>query len=489
VSDLSILVADDDPNILHSVSWVLREQGYDVRTAQGGDELISQLDAHAPDLLLLDVAMPGQDGYDLLAQIKGDDRWSDIPVLMVSSQAPEEAAERTLGLGAADYIKKPFKPRELLARVQAQLRLFALLRSTRAALRNAEEDLVRARSKAESRRTLVDILHEVTGELSADEIYQILAGRVARALSLSRCSVILAQVGDKFGIVATAYNAPALRNIEIDLRLYPEIQRALETGQPVIVEDLETDPLYDEIRTEWNEKQIFVPVRSVIALPFTLDRAQAGVFFLRRMRDEPSLTTDDIEFADAVIKAAVAALQRAQAIETTKSENARLEVLAHTDPLTQVLNRRALTTRLAAEMERARRYQAVLTMLMLDLDHFKVVNDTHGHLVGDDVLRTVSGFLQSAIRSVDILARYGGEEFVVVLPETGFAGGMVFAERVLAQIARHPFGATHGPLSITASVGIAVYPGEGIATVEDLFLRADEALYRAKAGGRNRVAV
>lgn len=488
MGDMRILVADDDPNVLHSVSWVLREQGYDVSTARGGAELISHLDANAPDLLLLDVAMPGHDGYDLLARIKNDERWSDIPVLMVSSQPPEEAAERTLGLGAADYIRKPFKPRELLARVQAQLRLFALLRSTRAALRNAEEDLVRARSKAESRRTLVDILHEVTGELSTDEIYQILAGRVARALSLSRCSVILAQVGDKFGIVATAYNAPALRNLEIDLHLYPEIQRALETGMPVLVEDLESDELYDDIRPEWNEKRIFVPVRSVIALPFTLDR-NAGVFFLRRMRDEPSLTTDDVEFADAVIKAAVAALQRAQAIETTRNENARLEVLAHTDPLTQVLNRRALTTRLNAEMERARRYQAVLTMLMLDLDHFKVVNDTHGHLVGDDVLRTVAGFLQSAIRSVDIVARYGGEEFVVVLPETGFAGGMVFAERVLAQIARHQFGATDVPISITASVGIAVYPGENISSVDDLFARADEALYRAKAGGRNRVAV
>ncbi len=492
MSDMRILVADDDPNVLHSVSWVLREQGYAVSTAQGGTELITQLDSEVPDLLLLDVAMPGHDGYDLLARIKSDERWSDIPVLMVSSQAPEEAAERTLGLGAADYIKKPFKPRELIARVQAQLRLFALLRSTRAALRNAEEDLVRARDKAESRRALVDILHEVTGELSSDEIYQILAGRVARALSLSRCSVILAQVGDKYGIVATAHNAPSLRNLEIDLRLYPEVQRALETGKPVLVEDIETDALYDDIRNEWSEKQIFVPVRSVIALPFSLDRAQSGVFFLRRMRDEPTLTVDDVEFADAVIKAAVAALQRAQAIETvetTKIENARLEVLAHTDPLTQVLNRRALTTRLSAEMERARRYQAVLTMLMLDLDHFKVVNDTHGHLVGDDVLRTVAGFLQSAIRSVDIVARYGGEEFVVVLPETGFAGGMVFAERVLAQIARHPFGATHGPLSITASVGIAVYPGEGIGSVEDLFARADEALYRAKAGGRNRVAV
>src|SRR5437870_4992686 len=99
MSDMRILVADDDPAILHSVSWVLREQGYSVSTAQGGTELITQLNSSAPDLLLLDVAMPGQDGYDLLAQIKADERWSDLPVLMVSSQPPEEAAERTLGLG------------------------------------------------------------------------------------------------------------------------------------------------------------------------------------------------------------------------------------------------------------------------------------------------------------------------------------------------------------------------------------------------------
>jgi two-component system cell cycle response regulator len=484
-----ILIADDDPSVLHSMSWVLREQGYDVTTAQGGAQLIAELSERIPDLLLLDVVMPDQNGYDLLATLKADERWRDIPVLMVSSQSPDDATERTLGLGAADYIKKPFKPRELIARVQAQLRLGAVLRSTRDALRTAEEKLIRAREEVESRRQLVDILHEVTGELSADEIYHILAGRVARALSLSRCSVIIARMGDSHGLVATAFDAPALRGTQIDLRGYPEIRTALEQGRPVLVEDLQTHPLYTDIREEWTRKGIKVPVRSVIALPFTLDGAQAGVFVLRRMLNERSLTTDDVEFADAVIKAAVAAIQRAHAIETTKSENARLEVLAHTDPLTQVLNRRALTTRLSAEMERARRYEAVLTMLMLDLDHFKVVNDMHGHLVGDDVLRTVAGFVQSAIRSVDIVARFGGEEFVVALPETTLSGGMVFAERVLAQIAKHPFPGTNGPFSITASVGVAVYPGDGIGTVEDLFARADEALYRAKAAGRNRVAV
>ena len=484
-----ILVADDDPNVLHSISWVLREQGYDVSTAAGGDELFEEMASRAPDLLLLDIMMPEQDGYAVLARIKGDDRWRDIPVLMVSSQAPEEATEKTLGLGAADYIKKPFKPRELIARVQAQLRLRAVLRSTRDALRSAEEELQRAREDAETRRKLVDILHEVTGELSPDEIYHILAGRVARALALSRCSVILAKAGDKTGVVATAFDDPSLKNVPIDLHLYPEVRSALELGTAVLIEDLQTSPLYSEIRKEWVEKGTKVPVRSVIALPFTLDREQAGVFFLRRMLNEPPLTKEDVEFADAVIKAAVSAIHRARVMETTKSENARLEVLAHTDPLTQVLNRRALTTRLAAEIDRAHRYQSVLTLLMLDLDHFKVVNDTYGHLVGDDVLREVAAFLQDQIRSVDVVARYGGEEFVIVLPETPLAGAIAFAERIRAQIEKRAFCETQGPLSVTVSVGVSVCPGDGVESADDLFARADDALYRAKAEGRNRVAV
>ena len=177
-----------------------------------------------------------------------------------------------------------------------------------------------------------------------------------------------------------------------------------------------------------------VTIRSVIALPFSLDRAQAGVFFLRRSADEPLLTPEDVEFADTVIRAAVATIQRAQVIEMTRADNARLEALAHTDPLTQVLNRRALTLRLASELDRARRYSSVVTLLMIDLDHFKRVNDTYGHLTGDDALREVAALLQHAVRSVDVVARYGGEEFVVVLPETAEGGAVAFAERIRERI-------------------------------------------------------
>jgi len=227
----------------------------------------------------------------------------------------------------------------------------------------------------------------------------------------------------------------------------------------------------------------------VIAMPFSLaDARQSGVFFLRRGDDERPLKEDDVAFADTVVRAAVAAVQRANMMESTRADNRRLEALAQTDPLTDALNRRALTERLNAELERARRYDSTVTLLMIDIDHFKRINDTYGHLVGDDVLMALAALLQHEVRSVDLVARYGGEEFVIVLPETREDGAVAFAERIRERIEIHAFSLDAGPtLQVTASIGVATFPAPRVATVEDLFMRADQALYRAKAEGRNRV--
>ena len=484
-----ILVADDDEAVLQSVTWLLQENGYEVIPANGGNACLEQLERRSPDLLLLDILMPDADGCQLLERIKADERWRDLPVLMLSAQPPEEASVKSLGLGAADFIRKPYRPKELLARVQAQLRMGALLRSTRSALQRTEEALVRAQQDADSRRKLVDILHEVTGDLSVNELFHLLVRRAARALNVSHCSVVLAHPGDAHAVVVAAFENPSLQHLSVQLERYPEIRAALETGQPVLVEDLETHPLYEGVREVWGIEGIEVSIRSVIALPFSIDRGQYGVFLVRRTRDQERFGPADLEFAQAVITAAVAVIQRAQMVESTMADNARLEQLAQTDPLTQLLNRRALTERITAEMERALRYDSTLALLMIDLDHFKKVNDTYGHLVGDDVLRDVGQLLNQTIRGSDITARYGGEEFLVLLPETDDAGAVAFAERIRIAVEEHPFArdSMAEPLQITASVGVAVFPAARIENVEDLFARADAALYRAKAEGRNRV--
>ena len=174
-------------------------------------------------------------------------------------------------------------------------------------------------------------------------------------------------------------------------------------------------------------------------------------------------------------------------LESTVADNRRLLALATTDPLTRVLNRRALSDRLATEMDRARRYASELAILLVDLDYFKRINDTEGHLAGDEVLRQVASRIQSAVRTVDIVARYGGEEFVVILPETSPAGAMTFADRLRLGMEAHEFTVGEGVIRLTVSIGVSTFPAENLASADDLFASADAAMYRAKQDGRNQV--
>ena len=262
-----ILVADDDQSLVRTLTWILKENGYDVVVAPGGEGLIGMLEEERPNLLLLDIMMPKVDGLQLLAKMKADDRFRDVPVLMISSMPPEEATVKSLGLGAADFISKPFRVRELLARVKAHIR--------------SAQELAHARDEAQSRAAIVDILHEVTDSLKPDEIYHILVRRVARVLQISKCSMVLAKPGDQLGVVVAAYENPMLRNLEIELARYPEIQRALTGSRPVLVEDVSSDPLYESERVRWQREGITVPTRSAVALPFSMKDQQLGVFFLR----------------------------------------------------------------------------------------------------------------------------------------------------------------------------------------------------------------
>src|SRR5256714_10552656 len=164
-----ILVADDEQSLVRTLSWILKENGYEVVVAPGGENLLGRLEEERPQLLLLDIMMPKVDGLQLLQKMKADDRFRDLPVLMISSMPPEEATVKSLGLGAADFIPKPFRVRELLARVKAHLRV--------------GRELNQARAEARSRSEMMDILQEVTASLKPEEIYQILVRRVAHGLN------------------------------------------------------------------------------------------------------------------------------------------------------------------------------------------------------------------------------------------------------------------------------------------------------------------
>ena len=169
--------------------------------------------------------------------------------------------------------------------------------------------------------------------------------------------------------------------------------------------------------------------------------------------------------------------------------NHKLHELSMYDTLTGIFNRLYFTKRFDYEYQRAARYAIPLTCVMIDIDHFKRVNDTHGHQAGDQVLRGVAGILEGALRKVDLIARYGGEEMVVILPQTPLERGHEVAERLRAAVAAAEFSDGRTSLRCTISLGVAAYPHEGVESEDDLLRLADEALYRAKAAGRNRVEV
>jgi len=474
IGPTKILVADDDQSLVQTLTWILKESGYEVAVADQAETILARLEEERPHLLLLDIMMPKIDGLQVLQRLKADDRFKDLPVLMVSSMPPEEATVRALGLGAADFIAKPFRVRELLARVEAQLR--------------ASQALARARDEARSRAAMVEILHEVTDSLKPDEIYHILARRVARVLNIARCAMVLATPGDEMGLVVAAYENPMLRNLQIELARYPEIRRAISTGALVLVEDVRTDPLYAEERVRWEKEKVTVPTRSAVAVPFSIQDQQRGVFFLRTTGDDPSLTRADASFAETVIRNAVGAIEKAYHFETAVSDKRRLEQLAATDALTGCLNRRALADALDAELDRARRYDLSVALLLADIDRFKQVNDNRGHVAGDSVLRQVGDLLRREARSVDIVARYGGEEFVVAMPETAREGAAIFAERIRKRIEARDFADPgEDPLHLTVSIGVACFPDERVKTVDGFVAIADHALYQAKNEGRNLV--
>ena len=369
-----ILVADDDQALSRTLSWILKENGYDVLTVPGGEHLFDHLQAEPFDLLLLDIMMPKVDGLQLLQRVKSDARFKDLPVLMISSMPPEEATVRSLGLGAADFIPKPFRVRELLARVKAHLRV--------------GRELNQARAEARSRSEMIDIMQEVTASLKPEEIYQILVRRVAHGLNISRCSIVIAGPGRRDGHRGGRVREPdaaqplgGSRQVPRD----PARARHRRRGAGARRHDRPAVRRGPPAAGPPAPSRCRPGRRSRSGSPSAAQ--PAGVFFLRTTTEDAPLNEQDVEFAEQVINAAVASLEKAYDLENAVMGQEQMRHLAETDPLTNCFNRRALMQKLEQEMDRAARYATMLTGMMIDIDNFKQINDTHGHLVGDRVLK------------------------------------------------------------------------------------------------------
>ncbi len=190
------------------------------------------------------------------------------------------------------------------------------------------------------------------------------------------------------------------------------------------------------------------------------------------------------------LEARVESMLRIKSLQDKLNERKReLEALSVTDDLTGLFNHRAMQQRLTEEFQRAKRHNEPLSVVMIDADHFKSVNDTHGHLFGDVVLHRLAEIIRDSVREIDIVARYGGEEFLVILPRTHFSGALAVADRIWRCVKEARFTDNTTEHNMTVSLGLSFYPNARVHTVDDLVRCADEALYRAKREGRDRICL
>ena len=252
--------------------------------------------------------------------------------------------------------------------------------------------------------------------------------------------------------------------------------RAAQRRQPVLVDEAETAAL----GTADLPKPM--PARSTLAVPLLSRGRLIGVIVAIDRLKAGHFTNQDARLLLLLLEPAAVAIDNAMLLR--KSEE-----LSVTDDLTKLYNSRYLNSTLRREVERSKRYRTPVSLIFLDLDGFKTVNDQHGHLWGSRTLVEVGKVIASTVREIDVVSRFGGDEFTVILPQTGPEGAAIIAERIRQRIAETTFLSTYGlQVKISASLGIASFPDHG-QTKDDLLARADQAMYLVKGRGKNGVAL
>jgi len=336
--------------------------------------------------------------------------------------------------------------------------------------------LEETRRRAEQLRALHLGSRALTSHLSLDEVLRTLAETVQN-MAHARYAVLL--VLDAKGSVNKLHTVGFTDEENTHINALPwgegALRQALQQGEVIRVDDLTQDPRLATFAPHLLSEQAFMGV------PITArEKIMGGLYLIGKTDDQPFRQEDESLVTGLAGDAAIAI------------ENAHLfgevQRLATTDGLTGVFNRRHFFELAEREFERSHRYQRPLSAIMLDVDHFKKVNDTYGHSVGDQVLRVVAQRCREHMRKIDLLGRYGGEEFAILLQETDQKTAEVIAERLRQYLADNPVDSDSGPLKITASLGLATLWAE-CPNLAALLDRADAGLYNAKRTGRNRVCV
>lgn len=439
-----ILVVDDIAANLRLLEIKLLNEYYEVAIAASGPEALTTVQRWMPDVVLLDVMMPGMDGYEVCRRMKVQPGTAHIPVVMIT--ALTDPAERVRGLeaGADDFLSKPVDDATLFARLRALLRMKQVLDAWRLRAETArdlgfEPPPGPSPSVAGARALIVN-------EDSAEaEALGIVLG--ADGIEVAHC----ADPAESWDILQDGLHDVVLLSLSLDggdaLRLASRLRAHGNTRDlPVL---LVADP----------------GQKTLVLRGFDLGA-----------NDHVIRPVDPNELRARVRNQ----IRRKRYQERLRADLDRSLEMAVTDPLTGLRNRRYVRRHLEGVLR-----NSGAAVLLMDVDRFKLVNDTHGHAAGDLVLREVADRVRGHLRAADVVARYGGEEFLVVMSGAATEDGMLVAERLRTAIANVPIMAEGITMSITMSIGVA--SGSIGAQADDVVSAADAALYRGKNSGRNRV--
>ncbi|GHU03536.1 hypothetical protein FACS1894205_0250 [Alphaproteobacteria bacterium] len=458
-----ILIVDDEPVNIQVMKNLLMMKKFSITVAYSGHEAL-QLIAEEKDfdLVLLDVMMPKMSGYDVCKKLREEYSLFDLPVLMLT--AKNQIQDIVLGLqsGANDYLQKPFDREELLARINT---LLSLKDAVKAAV-DHEKQFVDEREKRILERSLLEVTKAITSTLDLNELLVKILDAMSQFITFSKALVLLNE-DDRYTVRAsrgTAFDKVA-EGAVIDVAHDTFLNEVIQQGQSVISGSL-SSCLLDETSDD-----------SVLAgIPIMYRDLPLGVIVL--LCKKPDISS---ELLYTLAGQAGVAIQNARLF-------AKISKMATTDGLTGLLNRRRFFELAETEFIKYERYGHPLSVCMIDIDHFKKINDGYGHTVGDEVLRHLAEKLSGMVREYDIVGRYGGEEFAIVLPETPVAIAAEIAERIRKAIENAVVQTPDGEVKYTLSIGVSEFTKDA-KSLSSAIETADKGLYEAKETGRNRVVV
>ena len=473
---MRVLIVEDDPVSGLVLERTLQRWGYEVIKAKDGEEAWKKYQVAPVSLVITDWMMPHADGLELCRRIRNLARESYTYIILLTAKSQKSDLVEGMNAGADDFMTKPFDSAELQVRLRAGERVLNLESSFTKGQLEVQQVNAQLRQSIERQNLINQLLRALASSLDLDVVMSEAAEPLRQLFSSSRAFIrLLDQENQMLRMVGEdcAAGIACLGAINFPVETSDEIKDHFYNSSRV-VSDLAQEAGGD-LRITTKMLVNSFAVRALLCEPLTHQGSWFGDVGLHQCEQTRAWSEDEILLLNTLAQQMSVVVANAELHRRVQEQSVR-------DALTGLFNRRYFDTAFNNEFARASRYGQELSLVIVDLDYLKKINDALGHLAGDSAIRQTAEILAKQSRRVDIATRYGGEEFAVILPQTALEGARAAAEHWRQAINQCQI----GDFRLSASIGIATFPSHA-SSKESLMQAADIALYRAKSAGRNRV--